>query len=114
LERCTFAAHIEGRRHGAAMHAMIRRYDGVTGSSEDLMRFGRREAAALSGVPGFVSYALLEAGEGVLIAIGVFETQAALEAAERLVESRAEEPSAALLSQLTPVARGEVIVQRGM
>ncbi|MGH2586085.1 MAG: hypothetical protein ACRDJE_14325 [Dehalococcoidia bacterium] len=96
------------------MHAMIRRYDGVTGSSDDLMRFGRREAAALSEIPGFVSYALLEAGGSVLMAVCIFETQAALEAAERLDVFGVDEPPATLASLLSQVARGEVIVQRGM
>jgi quinol monooxygenase YgiN len=96
------------------MHAMIRRYDGVTGTTEELMRLGRQQASAVSAVPGFVSYALMEAGPGVLVSVSVFETQAALDAAEQLVESWIAGQPAVLSSRPPQISSGEVIVQRGM
>jgi heme-degrading monooxygenase HmoA len=96
------------------MHATIHRHEGITGSSEEMMRFGRQQAIALSTLPGFISYALLEVGAGVLISVSVFETQAALEAAERLAEFRVGKQPPAPLSRPPHVTSGEVIVQRGM
>ena len=96
------------------MHATIRRYEGVTGSTEELMRWGRQQASAVSTVPGFVSYALLEAGPSVLVSVCVFETQAALDAADQLVASSGAGQPTAAVSYPGQVASGEVIVQRGM
>ena len=58
------------------MHATICRHEDIAGSTEEVMHAGRRLAMALSKLPGFVTYALLEAGDGVLATMSVFETQA--------------------------------------
>ena len=97
-----------------SLHATICRYDGVTGSAEDVTLAGRRLAAALSAAPGFVSYALLDAGDGVLVAVSIFEQKTELEAADRLVEAWVRNHLAALLPQPGQVITGEVIVQKGM
>lgn len=97
-----------------SMHATIHRYEGVAGSTDDIIRAGRQQASALSKLPGFVSYALLEAGDSVLIAISVFETRAEFEAAERLSESWGGDQAVARVPYPPQVTTGEVIVQKGM
>ena len=96
------------------MHATIYHYDGVTGSIDEVVRVGRQLAIALSKSPGFVSYALLDAGDGVLVAVSIFEQKTELEAADRLVEAWVRNHLAALLPQPGQVITGEVIVQKGM
>ncbi len=96
------------------LHATVCRYDGITGSIEEVTRGGRQLASALSTAPGFVSYALLDAGDGVLVSINVFEDHADLEAADQLVKGWVAEHLAALLVRPPEVIGGEVIVQRGM
>jgi hypothetical protein len=96
------------------LHATICRYDGVTGPIDEVMHAGRQLASSLDQVPGFVSYALLDAGDGVLVSIYVVEDRTDLEAADRLIERWMAEHLAALLPQPIEVIAGEVIVQRGM
>jgi hypothetical protein len=97
-----------------SLHATISRYDGVSGPIDEVMRAGRQLAAALSQAPGFVTYAVLDAGGGVLVSINVFEDRTDLEAADRLVEGWVAEHLAASLPHPPEVIAGEVIVQRGM
>lgn len=97
-----------------SLHATICRYDGITGPIDEVMRAGRQLAFALSQAPGFVTYALLDAGHGVLVSITVFEERADLEAADQLVGSWVAEHLAASLPHPPEVIAGEVIVQRGM
>lgn len=97
-----------------SLHATICRYDGVTGPIDAVMEAGRQLALALSEEPGFVTYALLDAGHGVLVSINVFEERTELEAADQLARSWVAEHLAASLSLPADVIAGEIIVQRGM
>jgi hypothetical protein len=96
------------------MYATIRRYDYVAGSIDDLMRAGGALAARLSQAPGFVSYAALDAGAGVLASVAFFETEADLLAADRLVVAWVAEHLAALLPSPPQITGGEVVVQKGL
>jgi hypothetical protein len=96
------------------LQATICRYDGVTASVEEVMRAGRRLASALSQTPGFVSYAVLDAGDGVLVSVTVFDDQVDLAATEPLIARQTREHLATLLPCPAAVIAGEVIVQRGM
>jgi hypothetical protein len=96
------------------MYATIHRYDHVTGSTDELVCAGRALAARLSQVPGFVSYATLDAGAGVLATISFFETEAELAAADRLVAAWVAEHLTTLLPRPPQVIGGEVVVQRGL
>jgi hypothetical protein len=97
-----------------SLHATICRYDGVTASIEEVMRAGRRLASALSTAPGFVSFAVLDAGNGVLVSVAVFDDPTNLATADHLIVRWVAENLAALLSRPPEVISGEVIVQRGM
>jgi hypothetical protein len=96
------------------MYATIRRYHHAAGSTDDLMRAGRALAARLSQAPGFVSYAALDAGAGVLATVAFFETAAELAAADRLVAAWVAEHADALLPRPPQTIGGEVVVQRGL
>ena len=71
------------------MHATIRRYDGVdqnrtvelTGKVNDTL------VPKLSKLDGFKGYYLIEAGNGVLSSLGLFETPEQGEASTRLASS---------------------------
>src|SRR5688500_17122695 len=85
------------RRRAVPLHATICRYDGVTASIEEVMQAGRQLASVLSTAPGFVSYAVLDAGDGVLVSVNVFDDQTNLEAADQLIVRWVAEHRAALL-----------------
>src|SRR5919204_6241391 len=94
---------------GEPMYATIRRYEHVAGSLDDLMRAGRALAARLSQAPGFVSFAALDAGPGVLASVSFFETEADLAAADRLVAAWVAEHLAALLAHPPEITGGGVV-----
>ena len=96
------------------MHATIACYAGGPGATDEVVRAGRQLATALSKTPGFVSYALLDSGDGALVSICVFEQQTELEAADRLVGTWVLEQLGALLPAGPQVFTGEVVVQKGM
>jgi hypothetical protein len=97
-----------------SLHATICRYDGVTASIDAVMRAGRQLASALSEAPGFVSYAVLDAGDGMLVSVTVFDDPTDLAAADQLIVRWVAEHLAALLPRPPEVTAGEIIVQRGM
>ena len=96
------------------MYAAIRRYDHAAGSADDLARAGRVLAACLGRAPGFVAYAALDAGAGVLAAVWFFETEADLRAADRLVAAWTAAHAAAVLPPPSQVTGGEVVAQKGL
>jgi hypothetical protein len=57
------------------MHAIIRRYEGVDQNRADELtkKLGESLAPRLSKLPGFAGYYMIEAGNGVLSSVGLFE-----------------------------------------
>jgi hypothetical protein len=57
------------------MHAIIRRYEGVDQARADELtkKLGESLAPRLSKLPGFAGYYMIEAGNGVLSEVGLFE-----------------------------------------
>jgi hypothetical protein len=96
------------------MHATVRHFHRSGGSVDDLIPEGRQLASAVSQVSGFLVYVLLDAGEGLLVSVSLFEDQAGLADADGIVErwmaARGSEPRLGVAQ----VSSGEVIVQRGM
>ena len=58
------------------MHAIVRRYEGVdTSRTEELTKkVGETLMPRLSKLPGFNGYFLIEAGNGIMTSVGLFET----------------------------------------
>ena len=61
------------------MHATIRRYEGVdmTRTNEVASKVNQTLVPQLRKLPGFTGYYLIEAGNGVLSSLGLFETSGA-------------------------------------
>ena len=96
------------------MYATIGRYEGVGASAGDLAQAGRRLAVALGGIPGFVSCAVVLAGDGALTAVAVFDEQVAVQDAERLAAAWAAEHLAGRPPGAPQITTGEVIDQKGL
>jgi hypothetical protein len=96
------------------MYATVRHHDRATTPTDELVADGRRLASTVGRIPGFVAYVLLDAGEGLLISISVFEDEAGLADADRIVERWNAAPDREPSTSVSPVRTGEVIVQRGM
>jgi hypothetical protein len=96
------------------MYARISHYEAVDWSPEELRRVGRQLSGALGTAPGFISYALLDAGDRALASVCVFETRAQLEEGERALQAWSSAHPEWPLGSPNATTTGEVIVQRGM
>jgi hypothetical protein len=96
------------------MHARICRCEAVDWSLDELRRVGRHAGAALGRAPGFVSYAVLDLGDGTLASMCIFETPAQLEAGERALRAWGAAQPGWPLRVPVAVTSGEVVVHRGM
>ena len=69
------------------MHATIRRYEGVdaTRTNEVVGKVNETLVPQLRNLPGFAGYYLVEAGNGVLSSLGLFETSEQAEESSKLV-----------------------------
>jgi hypothetical protein len=69
------------------MHATIRRYEGVDAArtSELVDKVNETLVPQLRELPGFSGYYLIDAGNGVLSSLGLFETPAQADASTKLV-----------------------------
>jgi len=57
------------------MHTVIRRYEGIEDAAEVTRRAVEEFAPRISDRPGFQGYWIVDAGEGVIATITVFETE---------------------------------------
>jgi hypothetical protein len=98
------------------MYASIERYDQADASEEALLPAGRLRADALGRLPGFVAYVLVDAGDGQLLAISLFEDEEGLQAAAELpaLGPGLERESATQPTGQPHITQGEVLVQKGL
>jgi hypothetical protein len=89
------------------MYTVIRRYEGVVDAAEVIRRVTDEFAPMLAERPGFGGYWIVDAGDGVLATIGVFETQGAAEDSTRAAAGWVSERLADLLPSAPQVTMGE-------
>ncbi len=95
------------------MYASIRRYDVDPGVMDEAMR--RIEEGflpILSSGPGFKAYCAVDAGNGVLASISVFESEAGAEESSRMAASWVKDNLASLLPSPPRVTSGTVKVYK--
>jgi len=97
------------------MHATVRRYEGVDQSRTDELtkKVDETLLPRLSKLPGFEGYCLIEAGNGVMSSIGLFDTSAQADESTRVTANwvREEKLETALPNPLK-ITDGEVIVHK--
>lgn len=96
------------------MHASIRRYEGLDPGSvnEIVKRAGEGFVPIVSGGAGFVGYYIIDAGDGVLATISVFESEAAAEESNKAAASWVKENLAELIPNPPQITAGEVRVTK--
>ena len=93
------------------MYTSIRRYKIGAGSIDELMRIIKEGAVPiLRDVPGFITYYVLDAGEGVVATISVFENQAGADESNRRAADWVRENVAAFQPGQPEITAGEVRV----
>ena len=97
------------------MHATVRRYEGVDQSRTDELtkKINETLLPRLSKLPGFEGYYLIEAGNGVMSSIGLFDTSAHADESTRIAATwvREEKLETALPNE-PKITDGEVILHK--
>ena len=97
------------------MHATIRRYEGVDQSRTDelIKKVDETLVPRLSNLPGFEGYYLIEAGNGVMSSIGLFDNSAQADESTRVVANWVrEEKLETALPNPPKITDGEVILHK--
>ncbi len=92
------------------MYGTIRRYEGVTNPAEAARQVREKFVPLLSNIPGFVAYYWLDAGDGVMVSLSVFQDKSAAEESTRRAATLVHESLAPLLPNPPHVTVGEVVV----
>ena len=96
------------------MHATIRRYDGVDSARTNEIVGGVNETLVprLRELPGFSGYYLVEAGNGVLSSVSLFETRDQTDESTKLVEKWVtEENFGQAMPNAPKITSGKVVAQ---
>jgi hypothetical protein len=97
------------------MHATVRRYEGVDQNRTDELtkKVDETLMPRLSELPGFEGYYLIEAGNGVMSSISLFETSAQADESTRVAATWVrEEKLETALPNSPKITDGEVIVHK--
>jgi hypothetical protein len=97
------------------MHATVKRYEGVDQSRTDELtkKVDETLLPRLSKLPGFEGYYLIEAGNGVMSSINLFETSAQADESTRVASNWVrEEKLETALPNPPKITDGEVIVHK--
>ena len=96
------------------MYATVRRYEGIdkVRSDEITRKVTETFLPSISKLPGFSGYFVIDAGDGVLTSIGLFETSHQAHASTRLAASWIRDSGlAAALPNMPVITAGPLIVQ---
>jgi hypothetical protein len=96
------------------MHATVRRYEGVDTSRTDELtkKVNENLIPKLSKLPGFDGYFLIEAGNGVMTSVSLFDTSAHADESTRLASSWVrDEKLESALPNSPKITIGEVIAR---
>ena len=97
------------------MHAIIRRYEGVDQNRTDELtrKVGETLIPRLSKLEGFSEYYLIEAGNGVITSVGIFDTTAQASESTRIAADwLREEKFEEAVPNPPKVTEGEIVVHK--
>jgi hypothetical protein len=109
-----FSCH-ERKRQEHHMHATIRRYDGVNQARTDELvhRVDESLVPKLSELEGFKGYFLIEAGDGVMSSLGLFESAEQADESTRITASWVrDEKLDTILPNSPKVTSGKVVTSK--
>jgi hypothetical protein len=94
------------------MYAAVRRFEGVTDSQKVAQVAEEGFVPIISDLPGFVAHYTLDAGDGVMVGISVFEHKDAEEESTFLAGEFVAEHLEPLMPNAPQVTAGEVVVYK--
>jgi hypothetical protein len=91
------------------MYAAVRRYEGIKDDSEAGRLVGESFVPLLQDVAGFVAYYWIDAGDGTMASLSVFEDKAGADESVRLAHQWIEDNAPGLFPNPPRVTEGEVV-----
>jgi len=91
------------------MWAAVRRYEGVTDPAEAGRLVAESFVPLLEHVPGFITYYWLDAGDGVMASLSVYDDQAGADESVGIAHDWVRENAAGLLPNAPQVIEGHVV-----
>ncbi|MFJ3621629.1 hypothetical protein ACIPSH_26260 [Streptomyces iakyrus] len=91
------------------MHAVMRRYEGVTDPAEAGRRVNEEFLPLLRQVQGFVAYYFVDAGGGVMVSTSVFQDRTGAEESTERARDYVRDRLAELLPNPPQVTEGEAV-----
>ena len=91
------------------MYAAVRRYEGITDDAEAGRLVHESFMPLLEGVSGFIAYYWVDAGEGVMASLSVFEDKAGADESVTLAQRWVQENAASLIPNPPQVTEGSVV-----
>lgn len=91
------------------MYAAVRRYEGVADPDEAARLVDESFVPLLRDVAGFIAYYWLDAGDGVMASLSVYEDQAGADESVRIAQDWVRENAATLLPNPPRVTEGLVV-----
>ena len=91
------------------MYAAVRRYEGITDDAEAGRLVGESFIPQLEEIPGFVCYYWIDAGNGAMASLSVFDDKAGADASVELAHKWVQENAAELIPNPPQVTEGLVV-----
>ena len=91
------------------MYAAVRRYEGITDDDEAARLVRESFMPQLETVPGFVAYYWIDAGDGVMASLSVFDDKAGADESVKLAHQWVQENAAELIPNPPQVTEGLVV-----
>jgi hypothetical protein len=91
------------------MWGAVRRYEGITDPAEAGRLVGESFVPLLEQVPGFVAYYWIDAGDGVMASLSVYENQDGADQSVSIARDWVRENAASLIPNPPQVTEGQVV-----
>lgn len=91
------------------MYAAVRRYEGITDDSEAGRLVGESFVPLLQQVPGFIAYYWIDAGDGVMASLSLFENQEGADKSVEVAHAWVAENAPSLFPNPPRVTEGHVV-----
>ena len=91
------------------MYGAVRRYESITDDAEAGRLVRESFMPLLEGVSGFIAYYWVDAGEGVMASLSVFEDKAGADESVTLAQRWVQENAASLIPNPPQVTEGSVV-----
>jgi len=91
------------------MYAAVRRYEGIVNDAEAGRLVGESFVALLEQVPGFIAYYWIDAGDGVMASLSLFENQEGADQSVEIAHAWVAENAPTLFPNPPRVTEGPVV-----